>query len=476
LSKPVSNKDKIGYVISMIFFAVCITGFGLVLTFVTMLSTYQTGQSKLFLIFLFPTITASIVVILAIMTVNTLTAKPDSSSKKTKISNKKPLLTAIVVGIAVIFTFALIWGSLLASSYRPPREYPQIYIKPDGTIQPPSTQIKQEDTLYTLQADITLNRFYIEKNDITLDGNGYKINIVGPTYKFSKPQGYIELSNVNNVTLTNLVTQMNTKLITQNSGHCTIQECNFLSFDIINSHHITITNNSKPYNYGKSTGLLLFESTNCTIQKSSMSELKLVRAHQNKILQNQIVHGSDNVLLWFEDSNCNILFNNYVNCDVSKLFSMTGQTSNNLIVANNFTDYAYYEPTFSHNGTNTFYHNNFFNANWLQSDPNFTQSKWDNGQTGNYWSNYQEVDQNNDGIGDNAHIIDQNNQDSYPLTNPINTNQEIQPQLPSYNQIPTSYTQNTQEESFQTTLIVIIVIATIIVVSLIFHKRKQIKS
>ena len=180
--------------------------------------------------------------------------------------------------------------------------------------------------------------------------------------------------------------------------------------------------------------------------------------------------------MWFEDSNANILFKNYVDCDVIKLFSITGQTNNNLIVANSFTDYAYYEPTFSHNGTNTFYHNNFFNSNWLQSDPNFTQSKWDNGQSGNYWSNYHGEDQNNDGIGDIPHIIDQNNQDNYPLTNPVIINTEVQPQLPSCDQTSNSFEQTLQEDSSKTTQISIIVIIIIIVASLIFYKKIQIKN
>ena len=458
----------------MLFYAVTIIILGFFLTFSAGLS-YESAEFKLVLMFLIPTITATIVVFLGIITVKKLTTKQPTNNKKNKKPIKKALVASIIFGITVIIVFALIWSNLLASSYRPPREYPQIYIKQDGTIQPPSTQIKQEGTLYTLQADITLNRFYIEKNDITLDGNGYKINIVGPSIGRSRfTQGYIELSQVNNVTLKNLLTQMNTKLITQNSGHCTIQECTFLSFEIINSHHITITNNTKPSDYSRSTGSLLYQSTNCTIQKTQLSELKLVRANQNKILQNQIAPISDDVLLWFEDSNCNLFFNNYINCDVSKLFSMTGQTSNNLIVANNFTDYAYYEPTFSHNGTNTFYHNNFFNANWLQSDQNFTQSKWDNGQTGNYWSNYQGLDQNNDRVGDTTHIIDQNNQDPYPLTNPINVNQEIQPQQLPCTQILNPYTEPLQEEFPQTTLVTILVIATITIIGLIL-KRKQIR-
>jgi nitrous oxidase accessory protein len=40
---------------------------------------------------------------------------------------------------------------------------------------------------------------------------------------------------------------------------------------------------------------------------------------------------------------------------------------------------------------------------------------WNNSTTGNYWSDYNGTDANNDGIGDTPYIIDQKNQDNYPL-------------------------------------------------------------
>ena len=267
MSKTISNKNKITNLISLIFFALLIIYLGLSISFNPGLRFVDQITTQNILT-LGPTITFAIVVFIGICIIDLLKTKKPTHNNETKNLFKKVIKKSTIIGIIVIITFAIIWSNFIASTFSPPKEYPQIYIKADGQVQPSTTQIKQSGSLYTLQADIYLNKFYIEKNDITLNGNGFNIHIIGPgRYRSDYNLGYFELSQVKNVTLINL-NLTDTKLITHNSAHCAIQNCNFLSFDIINSHHITIINSSKTADQGKPTGLLLYESTNCTIQKS----------------------------------------------------------------------------------------------------------------------------------------------------------------------------------------------------------------
>ena len=82
--------------------------------------------------------------------------------------------------------------------------------------------------------------------------------------------------------------------------------------------------------------------------------------------------------------------------------------SGNTISSNNY--YGMYFLLGSKN--NIIYCNNFNNVDQVQTD---SVNIWDNGEEGNYWSEYSGQDLNADGIGDTAYIIDVNNQDNHPL-------------------------------------------------------------
>jgi len=88
----------------------------------------------------------------------------------------------------------------------------------------------------------------------------------------------------------------------------------------------------------------------------------------------------------------------------------------NVIINNKFGIYLAV-----HAEHNKIYHNdfinNFFKQAYIEGE---TNNIFDDGYPsgGNYWSDYTDVDLNNDGIWDHPYVIDENNRDRYPLVNP----------------------------------------------------------
>jgi len=95
--------------------------------------------------------------------------------------------------------------------------------------------------------------------------------------------------------------------------------------------------------------------------------------------------------------------------------------SNNTISANYVADNKV-GVTFSGSTTtdNMFYSNSFIDndQNVQITSTNYTEI-WDNGTVGNYWSDYNGTDTDGDVIGDTPYVIDENNQDNYPLMKPV---------------------------------------------------------
>jgi len=66
---------------------------------------------------------------------------------------------------------------------------------------------------------------------------------------------------------------------------------------------------------------------------------------------------------------------------------------------------------------NYIYYNNFLNN--IENANDSGNNSWDNGKYGNYWDDYNEIDKNNDGVGDKPYKIPNgDNQDFYPLMMP----------------------------------------------------------
>jgi hypothetical protein len=111
---------------------------------------------------------------------------------------------------------------------------------------------------------------------------------------------------------------------------------------------------------------------------------------------------------------------------------------------------------------NIIYRNSFVNnVNNVRVAKGTPVNYWGNGQEGNFWSDYEGVDNNNDGKGDTPYIIDENNQDNYPLMTPYSVENDAVA-LP-------------QAEPFLIIIAAIAVAAAVIVSAslLVLYKRKR---
>lgn len=107
------------------------------------------------------------------------------------------------------------------------------------------------------------------------------------------------------------------------------------------------------------------------------------------------------------------------NVNISKCWSgiYLFQSADNLIRGNRVEANLYFNIDLLYSSRNTIYHNNFLGYIMNQISNIDSYNSWDNGAEGNYWIDYSGEDENGDGIGDTPYIIDDYNQDNFPLMN-----------------------------------------------------------
>jgi parallel beta-helix repeat protein len=300
--------------------------------------------------------------------------------------------------LAPTLVMVLIFSFLFCGTLVQPVEsqsFESISIRADGSVEG-TDKIQRDGDVYTLISDIK-GSIVVERDNVVLNGAGYRLQGDGN-------ENGITLSDISNTTVKNL---------------------KLSSFNI---------------------GIVVMGSNNNKISENTMTDsfrgLDLTASENNTISENYIANNNDGIAV--ENMYNNIVENTITNNSDIGIF-LNGAGYNN-IIGNNITNNKR-GIVVSICYDNVIYHNNFVNnINHVETDN--SNDIWDNGEEGNYWDNYTGLDSDEDGIGDTPYIIDENNQDNYPLMNII-------PEFPSW------------------IILIYFIIAMLLIALVYFKKRKN---
>jgi len=163
-------------------------------------------------------------------------------------------------------------------------------------------------------------------------------------------------------------------------------------------------------------GVLLAYTANLIIENVTIPNngygFELIESANNTVMNSNI---TSTFGIYLEYSNSNTLSNNYIahgkGAGIYLYYSHSNIISKNNILNNNEG------IRLEHSMDNNICHNNFIDNTYqahFVSLPH-PHNTWDNGAEGNYWSDYNGTDTDQDGIGDAPYVIDESNQDNYPL-------------------------------------------------------------
>jgi parallel beta-helix repeat protein len=260
--------------------------------------------------------------------------------------------------LAFIFLALMVAPTFLVVSANSQAPLTTVFIQSDGSVSPNSAPIVQNGNTYTF-TDNLYAAIKIQKSNIILDGAGFTLS--GP-YNGTAMDVWLIGQGPNqlpNGTLAQYVIGID--LASPNVEGVTIENLNVKNFSIgmyIWTKNNTITGNGVSDNI---VGILL-SGSNETVTRN-----------------------------YIADNQRGLFFG----------FNNAGDIIPSNIVIN-------------HND----FENNIVQLNGCEcKDANTTESphSWDDGRQGNFWSDYNGTDANNDGIGDTRYVIDVLNQDRYPL-------------------------------------------------------------
>ena len=181
-------------------------------------------------------------------------------------------------------------------------------------------------------------------------------------------------------------------------------------------------------------GGIWFEGNFCLVHDNDMKASNGILGGNNNIIYRNVVDDASYGLAVGGSSNT-VCLNRLTHCRVGLSPRAENTYYANYVVNNRWGVDTGLNPTRT---AGTLYHNNFVSNTYQVSTiyNSYPPDNFDNGEEGNYWSDYAGIDSNGDGIGDTPYVIDANRSDRYPLMEPFDI-ESVTAELPEWASPPT---------------------------------------
>lgn len=331
----------------------------------------------------------------------------------------------VIIAFSALFLFSLLFGVQFVRlaganfSHYVPDPKPAFTILSDGSVDPPTAPIQRNGEIYTLTDDVPGYCIVVKRDNVTLDGGGYTLQGNG-TSTYGTSTG-VFIRNRTNVTVTQMEIRdynYGIKLREQSAGT-----------EIIGN---TITANR--------VSIYLGTSSHNSIHGNTITQnnegIHIVYPGTNSIVGNTITNNTE-YGVYLEETDDNIISENYIAENGHGI--LVNDSSYNRIIGNTIKENNKWairlEDHDAKNISNIIYHNYFIDNNvgreglqvsipglylgiddWRPGNPNV----WDDGERGNYWSDYftrypNATEIYNTGVGDTGFHINPNNIDYHPV-------------------------------------------------------------